>query len=336
MSTASNLFAGQRVVVMGGSSGIGEAAASAFAGDGAEVVVTGRDRERLDAAVARIGGRATGRRLDAADPAALAAFFAGEGTVDHLIVAVSGAAGSGPFAQLDLAELATGFRGSSRSQSSAGARALTSWVSRSSTGSSEPSVADQELAGARSGSSPASSVRSSSDPAAGGVPVPSNEAAAAVSWPLAPSGRKPGAWVMARRSAAGRAVDSPAASRAYDSGGRRSVWAALLTRMSSGRPSARNWSVSSMTWRGSRRSMATTVSRSHQCSLPSAARKRRTVSCGKRLVTISSAPSRNIIRASWKPILTRPPVSSARRPRRSVVRARRALLSAAQSGQSRW
>ncbi|SOB84852.1 SDR family oxidoreductase [Streptomyces sp. 1331.2] len=109
MSTASNLFAGQRVVVMGGSSGIGEAAASAFAGDGAEVVVTGRDRERLDAAVARIGGRATGRQLDAADPAALAAFFAGEGTVDHLVVAVSGAAGSGPFAQLDLAELATGF-----------------------------------------------------------------------------------------------------------------------------------------------------------------------------------------------------------------------------------
>ncbi|MFF4383188.1 SDR family oxidoreductase [Kitasatospora sp. NPDC001547] len=109
MSTASNLFAGQHVVVMGGSSGIGEAAATAFAADGAEVVVTGRDRDRLDAAVARIGGRSTGRRLDAADPAALAEFFAGAGTVDHLVVAVSGAAGAGPFAELDLAELATGF-----------------------------------------------------------------------------------------------------------------------------------------------------------------------------------------------------------------------------------
>ncbi|MET8704167.1 SDR family oxidoreductase [Kitasatospora sp. NPDC058032] len=109
MSTASNLFAGQRVVVMGGSSGIGEAAATAFAADGAEVVVTGRDRDRLDAAVARIGGKSTGQRLDAADPVALAEFFAGAGTVDHLVVAVSGAAGSGPFAHLDLAELATGF-----------------------------------------------------------------------------------------------------------------------------------------------------------------------------------------------------------------------------------
>ncbi len=109
MSTASNIFAGQRVVVMGGSSGIGEAAAGAFAADGAEVVVTGRDRERLDAAVARIGGKTTGRQLDATDPAALAAFFAEEGAVDHLVVAVSGAAGSGPFAQLDLADLATGF-----------------------------------------------------------------------------------------------------------------------------------------------------------------------------------------------------------------------------------
>ncbi|MFF0414405.1 SDR family oxidoreductase [Kitasatospora sp. NPDC004745] len=109
MSTTSELFAGQHVVVMGGSSGIGEASAAAFAADGAEVVITGRDRERLDAAVARIGGKTTGHRVDAADAEAVAAFFAEVGTVDHLVVAVSGAAGSGPFAGLDLADLATGF-----------------------------------------------------------------------------------------------------------------------------------------------------------------------------------------------------------------------------------
>ncbi|WP_371516413.1 SDR family oxidoreductase [Kitasatospora sp. NBC_01300] len=109
MSTTSDLFTGQRVVVMGGSSGIGEAAATAFAADGAEVVITGRGRDRLDAAVARIGGKTVGHQLDAADPEAVAAFFARSGTVDHLVVAVSGAAGSGPFAQLDLADLATGF-----------------------------------------------------------------------------------------------------------------------------------------------------------------------------------------------------------------------------------
>ncbi|MBV6700903.1 SDR family oxidoreductase [Kitasatospora aureofaciens] len=109
MSTSAPLFTGQHVVVMGGSSGIGEAAAAAFAADGAEVVITGRDRERLDAAVARIGGKTTGAQVDAVDPEAVAAFFADGGTVDHLVVAVSGAAGSGPFAQLDLADLATGF-----------------------------------------------------------------------------------------------------------------------------------------------------------------------------------------------------------------------------------
>ena len=43
-----------RVVVMGGSSGFGEATAALFAAGGAEVVVTGRSQDKLDAAVARI------------------------------------------------------------------------------------------------------------------------------------------------------------------------------------------------------------------------------------------------------------------------------------------
>ncbi|GAB2725453.1 SDR family oxidoreductase [Kitasatospora kifunensis] len=111
MSTSSSVFTGQRVVVMGGSSGIGEATAAAFAADGAQVVITGRDQVRLDEAVARIGGATTAYRVDAADRAGLDAFFAETGTVDHLVVAVSGAAGGGPFAQLDLGELAAGFDG---------------------------------------------------------------------------------------------------------------------------------------------------------------------------------------------------------------------------------
>ncbi|WP_329586933.1 SDR family oxidoreductase [Kitasatospora sp. NBC_01250] len=111
MSTSASAFTGQRVFVMGGSSGIGEAAATAFAADGAEVVITGRSQARLDEAVARIGGRTTGHRVDAADPEALKAFFAEAGTIDHLVVGVSGGAGVGPFAQLDLAQLAAGFDG---------------------------------------------------------------------------------------------------------------------------------------------------------------------------------------------------------------------------------
>ncbi|GGJ28630.1 short-chain dehydrogenase [Streptomyces brasiliensis] len=94
---------------MGGSSGIGEAAATAFVADGAEVVVTGRNQDRLDAAVARIGGKTVGHRMDAADQGAIDTFFAQSGTIDHLVVGVTGAAGAGPFAQLDLKDLAVGF-----------------------------------------------------------------------------------------------------------------------------------------------------------------------------------------------------------------------------------
>ena len=51
-------------VVTGGSSGIGFATAQRFIADGAQVVITGRNQEALDAAVAELGDRATGIRGD--------------------------------------------------------------------------------------------------------------------------------------------------------------------------------------------------------------------------------------------------------------------------------
>ncbi|WP_237681814.1 SDR family NAD(P)-dependent oxidoreductase [Agrobacterium vitis] len=50
-----------------GSSGIGLAAAKAFAAEGASVFITGRRQEALDAAVKQIGGRVTAVRGDMAD-----------------------------------------------------------------------------------------------------------------------------------------------------------------------------------------------------------------------------------------------------------------------------
>ncbi|MDX3383834.1 SDR family oxidoreductase [Streptomyces niveiscabiei] len=98
-----------RVVIMGGTSGIGLATAKALAADGAEVTVTGRDAARLDAAH---GLPATAVRLDATDETEVAEFFARTGPIDHLVLAFSpGAVGLGPLADVRLADVRAAFEG---------------------------------------------------------------------------------------------------------------------------------------------------------------------------------------------------------------------------------
>ncbi|MCX4744265.1 SDR family oxidoreductase [Kitasatospora sp. NBC_01287] len=112
--TESRALEGQFAIVVGGSSGVGEATARLLAAEGASVLIAGRDEQRLAAALERIDGgdAVTGQRLDGADPAAIAAFFEGIGRpVDHLVLALSGAAGAGPISALDPKDLAAGFDG---------------------------------------------------------------------------------------------------------------------------------------------------------------------------------------------------------------------------------
>ncbi|HEU5418757.1 MAG TPA: SDR family oxidoreductase [Streptosporangiaceae bacterium] len=105
-------FDGQRVVIIGASAGIGEAAARTFAALNAAVTITGRSKERLDQAAQRIGYPVEVAELDATDSGALASFFATAGTVDHLVLAASpGAVGVGPIAALDEAALRQAFDG---------------------------------------------------------------------------------------------------------------------------------------------------------------------------------------------------------------------------------
>jgi NAD(P)-dependent dehydrogenase (short-subunit alcohol dehydrogenase family) len=108
-------FQGRRVLVAGGSSGIGEATAARFAADGARVVITGRRETALKAAADRIlaatGAKVEAAQLDSADRAALDAFFASGTGYDHVVLALSGAEGGGPVAALDLDSLAAGFEG---------------------------------------------------------------------------------------------------------------------------------------------------------------------------------------------------------------------------------
>ena len=98
-----------RVVIMGGTSGIGLATAEQLTRTGAEVTVTGRDPERLAAVKDRV---TTAEQLDATSTPDVQAFFDQIGEFDHLVLAFSpGPVGLGPVASTDLSDIRTAFDG---------------------------------------------------------------------------------------------------------------------------------------------------------------------------------------------------------------------------------
>ena len=76
---------GKKVVVLGGSSGIGLEVSRQAAELGAEVVVASSSAEKVRKAVAELGGKTTGTTLDLKDETAIAAFFEKLGAFDHLV-----------------------------------------------------------------------------------------------------------------------------------------------------------------------------------------------------------------------------------------------------------
>jgi len=92
-------LAGQTVVVIGGSAGMGLETARLARAEGAEVILAARDPERLERAAAEVGAVSTAA-FDVTDPAALDRFFAGlPAQIDHMMVT-----GPGPY-YAPLAEL---------------------------------------------------------------------------------------------------------------------------------------------------------------------------------------------------------------------------------------
>jgi NAD(P)-dependent dehydrogenase (short-subunit alcohol dehydrogenase family) len=96
----------KKIVVAGGTSGIGLATARRFQQLGGIVTVTGRNVERLRAAEG-VGLKAVA--VDSRDRKALDGFFATQGGIDHLVVAAGGSKGMGEIAKLSFAELREGF-----------------------------------------------------------------------------------------------------------------------------------------------------------------------------------------------------------------------------------
>lgn len=78
-------FDNKRVIIVGGSSGIGLAVAEKVALLGAEVVIVSSKAERVQEAIKSIGREARGQAVDVSDEKAVESFFTSLGAFDHLV-----------------------------------------------------------------------------------------------------------------------------------------------------------------------------------------------------------------------------------------------------------
>lgn len=101
----------RHVAVIGGSSGIGLAAAQRFVDRGDRVTIGGRDRERLSDALSALGERARAIAVDATDADSLRHFYAEAKAIDALIITVTRRGGAGPVSALADADLLGAFAG---------------------------------------------------------------------------------------------------------------------------------------------------------------------------------------------------------------------------------
>ena len=90
------MFAGSHILIVGGTKGIGRAAATAAQSAGARVTPTGRSVHSLAALPKGISGAL----LDYTDPASVAALAETVGSVDHLVLSASDAVAWGGFADI--------------------------------------------------------------------------------------------------------------------------------------------------------------------------------------------------------------------------------------------
>jgi NAD(P)-dependent dehydrogenase (short-subunit alcohol dehydrogenase family) len=98
----------QHAVIIGGSSGIGLAAARRLLASGMQVTITGRSAQRMEEACRSLGG-VTGVVMDAAAADGLSGFFSGIEAFDHLVLTLGSGKGLGPFASISLDEVRLGF-----------------------------------------------------------------------------------------------------------------------------------------------------------------------------------------------------------------------------------
>lgn len=86
----------KKIVIIGGSSGIGLETAELAIAQGAEVIIASRSEDKLKQAEELLGSNATSYRLDTTVEQDVRAFFEAVGSFDHLVVSAAETSG-GPF-----------------------------------------------------------------------------------------------------------------------------------------------------------------------------------------------------------------------------------------------
>lgn len=93
-------FTGNRILIAGGSSGIGLSTAKLLAASGANIIISGRNPEKLKKAAESIEGDVTVYQFDASNASERQFALQQIGNIDHLVITLSGGSGGGPFASL--------------------------------------------------------------------------------------------------------------------------------------------------------------------------------------------------------------------------------------------
>jgi NAD(P)-dependent dehydrogenase (short-subunit alcohol dehydrogenase family) len=95
---------GQRVVIIGGSSGMGLATAAGAAAAGAKVTIGSSSQSKLDAALGTLPDGCDGVVVDARSEASVAEALAGVGELDHLVYTAGDSVAPRPLEQVSMEE----------------------------------------------------------------------------------------------------------------------------------------------------------------------------------------------------------------------------------------
>jgi NAD(P)-dependent dehydrogenase (short-subunit alcohol dehydrogenase family) len=100
---------GKRVIVLGGSSGIGYAVAEQAVAEGASVLIGSSHAGRVQSAASALGGNAQGQAVDLSDEHAIQAFFDTAGEFDHLVYTAGDTLRLAELSTVDLSTARTAF-----------------------------------------------------------------------------------------------------------------------------------------------------------------------------------------------------------------------------------